>query len=208
MPFTTSAIAPTSDWVYGKSRLRWSRLGIASAADLDEVLEDAIGYVTWITGRYFSDFIPTAITGLDSGPVSTSYTPVPIVDTPELIRLFWKVVRMCVEQEVMQSQRGYVDTVTDDGIASFTAGPYSESRKDPTRRGEQKMLNSWPGLNSLLWQLMTDDRREYWNMVLGGANVPAFSIEEVDWGLIGRVGAFPGFGDPMAPTPPIFPVLE
>lgn len=184
--------APTADDVYAESKLPWRRLGYPDATSIEHLILDAVGYVTWITGRYFSDFgYPQGIDGAE-----------PIAAEPVLTRGLRRAVRMRAEQLAKQDQPGYIDTATDDLIASFSAGPYSESRRDPTRRGEQRILNMWPGLNDLLWQLMTEERFEYWRLILGMANAPAFSVEEVDWSLVGKSALFEASGAAsMAPYP-------
>jgi hypothetical protein len=109
-------------------------------------------------------------------------------------------VRMRTEQVVMQGQEDTVETAGDvDLISSFSAGAYSETRKDPERRAEQRALNPWPALNDVLWMLLglvpgednelVDGRRDYWRYILGMApNPPAWSTVEVDWsqGLSGN----------------------
>jgi hypothetical protein len=220
--WTTDTTAPTPQEVYDQSKLKWARLGVTQPSDLDEAVEDAIGYVTWITGRYFDDFVPATIqdqtainpsTGFPWGypfgfdePVSSPYTPVAFALAPELIRMGKRCVRMRVEQTIYQDQPGYVDTATDDVVQSFTAGPYSETRaQTSTLRGGRTsthlLINSHPGINDMLMQLMTDQRREYWNMVIQGAYLPAFMTEEVDWSMVGKSPLFPSMADHSSSGP-------
>lgn len=206
MPFTAAPVAPTPDEIFEQSKLRWARLGYRDPLDLTDTVEDAVGYVTWITGRYFDDFVPAVIVGDDGGAVNYNYTPVRIALAPELIRIMKVAVRMRVEQLVKQEQPGYIDTATDDLISSMSVGSYSESRRDTSslrggRQAQRQLLNSWPELNDRLMQLMTDERREYWNMVLNNVYAPSFSIEEVDWSLVGKDAAFSPLADVHAPTP-------
>lgn len=191
MPPTFDYTAPTSDAVFNASRLKWQKLGVTSSTDLDEALMQSIAYVTTVTGRYFSDW-----------PVPTSFDgPLPINTSPELVPMLRQVVRMRVEQIIEQEQPGYISTVTDDSLLSMSVGSYSETRRDPTRRGEEKILNLWTSLNDLLWTLMTPDRYDYWLSYTSGIHAPAFQVEEVNWGLIGKDAVFFGgvTGDPYAP---------
>lgn len=208
MPFETDATAPTSTEIFASSKVKWPTLGYTDPVDIDEIVEDSIGYVTWITGRYFSDFVPTGNTESFDSAVYSAFTPVPLVGSPHLIRLARRAVRMRVEQEVYQDQPGYISTASDDVIQSFSAGAYSETRRDTStlrggRSAQRLLLNSSPSLNDLLMQLMTDERRDYWNMVLGGGYLPAFMVEEVDWSLVGKTPIYPSLaGDPASALGP------
>ena len=175
-----ASTTPTSAEVYEASFVTWRRLKITDSAQLDPQVVQAAAYLTMVTGRYFSDF-----------PPPTSFPGMDIAVTPELIPLFVEAHRMRVEQIISQQQPGYVDTVTDDAIASMNVGSYSESRRDPTRRGESKALNLWTGLNDLLWGLMTDERYDHWTALLTGTHAPAFEVQEVDWALIGKTSLWP-----------------
>lgn len=207
MPFETDASAPTSQEIFDSSKVKWGPLGYSDAGQIDDLTEDSIGYVTWITGRYFSDFVPVGNAENFDSAVYSAFTPVPLVGTPHLIRLARRAVRMRVEQEAYQDQPGYIDTASDDVIQSFTAGAYSETRRDTStlrggRQAQRLLLNSSPSLNDLLMQLMTDERRDYWNTVLGGGYLPAFMVEEVDWSLVGKTPIYPSLaGDPASPLP-------
>lgn len=92
---------------------------------------------------------------------------------------------------MFRAQEDYQETANDDVIASFSAGPYSETRYDPNRRGESRSLNSNPALAELLWILLlttvafpdpaVDGMYDMWRSLLGGVNAPAFEITQVDW---------------------------
>lgn len=208
MPFDADATAPTAQEIFESSKVKWPTLGVADAAEIDETVEDAIGYVTWITGRYFSDFVPVGNAENFDAAVYSAFTPVALGLTPHLIRMARRAVRMRVEQEVYQDQPGYISTASDDVVQSFSAGPYSETRAQTStlrggRQAAKLLLNSSPSLNDLLMQLMTDERREYWNMVLGGGYLPSFMVEEVDWSLVGKTPIFPSLaGDPATALGP------
>lgn len=184
-------LAPTSDVVFTTSKARWRTLGIHDSSDLDVYVMQAIAYVSEITGRYFSDW-PAPTYEEDFGVVdiygmsTAAGAALPLAASPVKIPLAQAAVRMRTEQLVFQAQPGYLDTVTDDAISSFSAGPYSESRGDATRRGEEKTLNSMRGLNDLLWALMTEDRYSFWMAFTTNTHAPAFQVEEVSWAMVGR----------------------
>lgn len=158
-------IAPTTAEV-----VEWSRVDFA---DLDEPFEDtdldvlvarASDYVIDVTGQTWAA-MPT---GLES--------------------IAQQCVQMRVEQLAFQAQPDYVETGADDLIANFSAGSYSETRRDQKGGSPQGIfpaVNAWPALNSLLWQMMTEDKRDYWLEVLNIANRPAFEVTEVDWAAMG-----------------------
>lgn len=175
-----ASTTPTSDEVYEASFVRWQKLKITDPGQLDAQVVQAAAYLAVMTGRYFSDF-----------PAPTSFVGMDLAATPELIPLMVEAHRMRVEQIISQQQPGYVDTATDDLIQSMSVGSYSETRRDPGRRGEQKLLNLWPGLNDLLWSLMTPERHDYWTALLTGVHDPAYFVEEVNWGLIGKTTFYP-----------------
>lgn len=189
MPTLPPPTMPTSDDVYAASKVKWRKLGVNEAADLDDAVIQSAAYLAVMTGRYFSDWpVPATIEGALS-----------VNGTPEWIPLMRQAHRMRVEQIVSQQQPGYVATVTDDVIQSMSVGGYSETRRDPTRRGEEKTLNLWPGLNDLLWALMTPERYDYWIAYTSGAHAPAFSVEEVDWSMIGKDAFYGGSFNPYLP---------
>lgn len=189
MPVIPPATTPTSDDVYGWSRVKWAKLGITSASDLDEPMLEANAYLVTMTGRYFTDW-----------PAPTSFEgAMPLAATPELIPLARQALRMRVEQIVLQKQPGYVGTVTDDALLSMSVGSYSETRRDPTRRGEEKILNLWTGLNDLLWALMTEERFAFWLAFVSNQHAPAFAVEEVNWSAIGKDFLYGAQFNPYAP---------
>lgn len=121
-------------------------------------------------------------------------------------RLMLLTARMATEQLVEQGQADTVETAGDsDLIASFSAGPYSETRRDQASRGEQRRLNTWPALDRMLWLLLTlapgevndavSEMLDYWRWMLGLApNPPAWTVVEVDWHdnrLIGSYASLP-----------------
>lgn len=195
MPTIPAPNAPTEQEIYASSKLRWSKFKITGAQDLEEPLLEALSYITTMTGRYFVDW-----------PAPGSFSDaMSLAATPELIVLARQATRMRVEQIVEQKQPGYIDTATDDVISGMSVGAYSETRRDPTRRGEEKILNLWPALNDLLWVLMTPERYDYWIAYITGKSAPAFSVEEVDWALVGKDLLWGPFVGPYDPWPSLFP---
>lgn len=180
------ATIPDAAAIRAMSQVDFASRGFTDATPdpLQVKVDEAVAYLTAVTGRTYTNPEPPDIV-------------LPVLNA---------TLRMRVEQLVMQSQDDVVETAGDfDLIASFTAGAYSETRRDI---GESKrVLNPWPALEEMLWLLMTstpaetaaggnaavDERRDYWRWVLGIAPpAPAWSMVEVDWsnglGGVGRLG--------------------
>jgi hypothetical protein len=148
----------------------WSRVNFAGLdnpytdVDLGRMIARACGYLQAITGRPIDDTMP-----------------------PNLVTIAQDAVQLRVEQEAMQSQEDYVDTLNDDAIQSFTAGNYSETRKEPGRLRYTGATTGIPdinpnaALNMDMWLLMTPDMQEYWRYVIQGTGAVAFEVTEADW---------------------------
>lgn len=131
--------------------------------DLTVALARAIAYIQFVTGRTLDGTMPA-----------------------EFASLAEQATQMRVEQLVFQAQPDYVETGSDDQIATFSAGGYSETRRGPNDRAKAEAgrippINSWPSLNEMLWFLATEDKRDYWRTELG-ENTPGFEVTEMDWG--------------------------
>lgn len=154
------------------SKVDFDALGYGDEGDMQVIVDQADAYVEFVTAR-----------GLDSSMPS------------QLASIATQTCRMRTEQIAFQAQEDYIEGAADDIVGSFTAGSYSETRHDPTRRGETKALNSWPALSDLLWLLLgttsslpndaVDERREYWMMMLMNIFAPAFAVTEVAWANVG-----------------------
>lgn len=159
---------PTVDDIRNWSQVNFARFGFSDDAKLQAVIDRATGYVTFITGQ--------TLAAPDASVSSTG-------DPADLVPLIQQAIQMRVEQVVMQGRPGHVDSAsTNEVVSSFTAGSYSETRRDPGRRGEQRSLNTWPALDELLWMLMTSDRFAWWWAYVTGQQIPSFAVEEIDWG--------------------------
>lgn len=168
------AVAPTTDNIRTWSKLDLDREGYAVGDDslLQVQLDRAIAYITYVTGRTY---------------VQSQTDTHPVVKT-----MLDQAVQMRTEQVILSLSDDSLSSVGDiDLIASFSAGSYSETRKDTTDT-IRKALNPWPPLNDLLWMLLglmpgetnddVLDRYDYWRQLLSGINAPAWGIVEVDWG--------------------------
>jgi hypothetical protein len=165
-PDTTLLLPPTVADITAWSRVAFDELDNPyTDVDLSRMIARSCAYITAITGRLIDDSMPMPLVAIaqDAGQLK-------------------------VEQEALQSQEDYVDTVTDDLIQSFTAGNYSETRKEPGRLRYTGAttgipeINSNPTLNMDLWLLMTPAMQEYWRYVIQGSGGAAFAVTEVDWG--------------------------
>lgn len=178
-------LKPTAADVRAASRLDFSDPDLnypaprgGGADPLQPRVDEAIAYVEFVTARAAA-VIPT-----------------------ELEPLYAQAVRMRTEQVVMQARADTIDTAGDiDMISSFSAGSYSETRRDTTTAPQRRSLNPWPALNDLLWLLLgllpnevndaVSDRFDYWATLLGiQPAAPA-------WAYIEQVFATHGGYDPL-----------
>lgn len=75
-------------------------------------------------------------------------------------------------------------------LKSFTAGSYSETRFSPAELagGRSSAPPYPPQIWSLLWALMTPEKRDDWMFRLGMGHAPAATFVAVDWGGHHSVG--------------------
>lgn len=151
--------APTAAVVRAQSKLGFAELGYGDDVSLGRLVAAAIATLRRITG--------------------VSLDQVPEWQEPE----FSLAIQGLTEQLAFQSQPENLETLADwDLIQSFSAGPYSETRRSPEEAFKARMLNPWPFLNRLLWGLLSPDMLDYWNAFFGGSTPPAFGVTEMDWG--------------------------
>jgi hypothetical protein len=97
-----------------------------------------------------------------------------------------QAVTLRVMQLALGSSATTFATLSKPWIKSFTAGSYSETRFSPSELGGNAKdvltkVNPWLELASLLWLLMTDEKRDYWLEVFGGRVRPAGAFIPVDF---------------------------
>lgn len=156
--------APTAEEIVAASQLNFAEQGYDDA-QVGVIVSSANSLLTAITGLTFD---PRG--NIDS-------------NIEALVRM---AVRGFSEQIAYQGTPEYLETLADfDLIQNFSAGPYSEARRNAGDAMKARMLNAWPWLNGLLWSILTDDKRDYWNSVFSGLNAPAFAVTEVAWGDTG-----------------------
>lgn len=144
------------------TRVKQTRLGIADGQQFaDEFLQTEIdraaAYIEFVTGQ--------PATSADLAPLPT-YIANGGISAGAMTSMLSQAIQMRTEQVTFQAQNAYVDDASDDVVTSFSVGGYSQSKSDPTRRGEEKSLNSWDALTKLLWLLMTPDRYAFWIVFL------------------------------------------
>lgn len=171
------ATAPDITLIRAVSDLDFARYGYGDDATgnvrLGVQLERAEAYISYVTGRTYAQ------------PQTDQW---PLVKTT-----MDQAVQMRTEQVVLSLAADQLDTVADiDLITSFSAGSYTESRKDPDASAKQRVLNPWRALDDILWILLglfpgetndvVSDRFDWWRYVLGlGFVAPAWQVVEVDW---------------------------
>jgi hypothetical protein len=149
----------------------WSRVDFSSLDDpytdddLGRLITGACAYLTAITGRAMDGTMP-----------------------PPLVPIAQDAIRLRVEQIGFQGETDYVETASDDLIQSFSAGGYSETRKEPGRLRYTgattgiPAINDNSALNMDIWLLMTPDMQDYWRYIIQGTGGPALETTEADWG--------------------------
>ena len=151
-------VAPTAAQVRGGSKLDFGALGYSSDADLQVLVDRANANFHNTTGRSF-DSIPS-----------------------ELEPLVQQAVQGLAEQSAFRAQEDNLETLSDfDLISSFGAGPYNETRRSPEEMMKARMINAWPWLNRLLWDLLTPEKYDYWTFFFAGQFAPAFQVTEMNW---------------------------
>lgn len=154
--------APTSTTVrsWTPSTVDWDTYGygIADPDPLDEQVAQASAFFYMITGLDFPD-VPVALEAL----VRRGIYGLTLI-------------------QVLQSGEDYMETIADfDLIQSLSVGNYSETRRSPEDALKARMIVAWPWLNTLLWTLMSDDKRAWWEEYFSGKPTPAFGVTEVEW---------------------------
>jgi hypothetical protein len=166
----SATLPPTVADLKGWSRVDFSGLdGPYSDTDLQVQISRACDYLAMVTGRPIDDTMP-----------------------PPLVSIAQEAVQLRVEQVAFQSQEDYAADTNDNNIQSFSAGNYSETRKEPGRTRYAGLTtgipvinpNEW--LNYDIWLLCIPQMQEYWSLVINGAssfaNVPSIETTEIDWG--------------------------
>jgi hypothetical protein len=151
-------VAPTAAEILAASQFDFPTAGYADEAALEPLVAAGGSLLTTITGLEWADI------------------------TPAQEPLVLLAVRGMTEQLAMQSTPEYLETLADfDLIQSFSAGPYSETRRSAEDAMKARKLNAWPWLSDLLWQLLTPDKRDEWLAYFEGENAPAFAVTEMEW---------------------------
>lgn len=154
---------PTADQLRAMSNLNYDRLGYSDNAKLQKQLDRAAAYVVNVTGQTLEAPVPVA-------PLSVA----------GLELLIEQCIQLRTEQIVLQSQADHAESAAQNEVVqSFSAGLYSESRRDPNAK--RVRLNTWPQLDELLTQSMTPDRLVAWTALVTGEVVPYWDVVEMQW---------------------------
>lgn len=170
------------------AKVKWAKVGYPAPVDppteaapdpLQWWVDMAADYVEEVTGREFAT-MPTRLEKL----------------------AVLAVALLSVANITGTTQDAFEAMAGAEGLASFSAGSYSETYRDPQgsvkAERESLMVHPWPAINRLLWLLMTPEKMQYWRGVLSGEGVPAYGVVEVDW-------AASGYPDNLIPLGGIWP---
>lgn len=129
---------------------------------LREVVADAVALIERITGRLLDDSLPT-----------------------ELVRIALRATTLMTEMLSIEGSAEMVEaTLGGTRLKSISAGPWSESY---FATGELVVKNGIPSitgigaLDRLLWELMTDEKREEWLALATGMPAPAGAVSQFDY---------------------------
>lgn len=158
-----SSPIPTAADVRAVSNLPWADYGPLLAKDTGP------GGLQVIVDRAESAFFN--ITGQSLGSIDSKFAP--------QVR---RVIQAMVEGLAMQGSSDTIDTLSDwDLIVSFSAGPYSETRRTPADMFAGRMLWPVPWISMALWALLTDERFSFWLAFFTGVQQPAWMASDVFW---------------------------
>ena len=78
------------------------------------------------------------------------------------------------------------------GIASFSAGSYSETTTSQHRSTSDRWINPWPLLNELVWMLLPAECRAKWETIVdpNAPDEPWFEVSSPDWSAFSSPGDF------------------
>lgn len=166
--------------------IAWSDVDFVDEEQVERLMERAISFIYAYTGAAWK------IDGTFAGD-------------PLLESLAKSALQQLVETMSFQGA-DRAETMADfDIIQSFSAGGYSETRRDP-RQSQQIGIAQLIVLQNALWPLMDDEHRDEWIRLVGGPNAPGFAVTEVDWGAGSSYSGHENYtlGElPRDPWPPI-----
>lgn len=158
---------PDADTIRGRSELlKASYPSNPLSADVEralrEVVADTVQLIESITGRKLDHTLPAY-----------------------LVRIALRATTLMVEMLTVKGSADSVEaTFGGTRLKSQSAGPWSESYFSP---GELKLKNGIPSLTGddtldwLLWELMTEEKREEWLALAGGMPAPAGVVTNYDY---------------------------
>lgn len=135
--------------------------------ELEQLILDATGDIEVLTGRIPLSQVPST----DSFPAGGEV----------YIRTARRAVALRVAQLAYNQSKGNM-SASASGVQSFSVPGYSETRGggSGTTANVGAITNPWPELWSLIWMLMTPEKREEWVAAQRGEDVPFIDIIDVD----------------------------
>ena len=153
----------TADTLRSISRLDFTELQYPAptpptADPLDLEIVRAVAWLEWATGRLTADLV---------------------ADSSDAI-MWDQATQLLVEQRVVHRSDDYVNSLHNDATEISVTG-FSEKRiTNKERQPAKGMITYLVELDELLWMLMTDDKRAYWEDQVSGENAPAEVITYFD----------------------------
>lgn len=147
--------APTVDQLQARSAFLADRVD----AELTPLAEEGAALVSSLTGR---DIGVSALGGGDS-PTGCPWEDVPGWLRPSAER----AVAFMVESLIGVTSATRAAKRGDRQLASFSAGPYSESYFSPEQVSKSQTLHPDPMVHQVLWSIATECARQYWLRLWG-----------------------------------------
>lgn len=158
-------VAPTVDELQSRSVFLAGR----DDAELVPLAEEGAALVSVLTGR---DIGVVALGGGDS-PTGCGWEEVPPFLRPTAQRAVAYLVESLLAADTVKAGK----TRGSRQLASFSAGPYSESYFSPELAAKSQTLHPDPMVHSVLWSLATECVRSYWLRVWGvDEGLPAAAV--------------------------------
>lgn len=182
-------IAPTATEIHEWSQVDFDRLGFAGER-LERLIASVWAWLGSATGQNL------AVMADDWALVPSGASARPLIEM---------VVQRKVEVMANQLTPDQAETLADFKlISTFSAGGYSETRRNLDELRKNVLIDADPLVNEALWPLMTPDQQDIWLGWLNGVNAPAFEITHVDWSGTwwdDRFGDYVGVTDPWEIEP-------
>lgn len=184
---------PSLSAVRARSKLLAARYPVSASPPTDDgleaLIEDASGVISALTGRLIGPV------GGD-GPFGCPLEDVPLPFTGLMTRMIVVRAERIEAADLPADARAKFLQSSSSNLASFGAGPYSESYFNPTTIINLKALDRDPDVAESLWALATECARDGWFRLWNPTAPfpPAAAVQSFGWFPEGQSGGIPELG--------------